>query len=83
MTHLIDCSRAQTLMELYFDNEASREDVVELKSHVEACPRCRSEFNRWKKIEHRLLLQPIPDSSDSERKTRERIRSRILINRKA
>jgi len=52
------CSRVQNLLSAYCDRETTGAEMLQIRSHLDACPDCRSEYQALRQV--KLLLGALP-----------------------
>lgn len=65
----MDCNRSHELMSLALDDQLSKEQQIELKTHLESCDDCKETYEHYQSIKTDLSLigseEPLPDGFHS------------------
>jgi len=63
----MSCSKIETMISSYLDNELPKEEEAFLFTHISSCPECREEFKKQNLINHKIQSRQIevPPELDS------------------
>ncbi len=71
-----ECRDIREQLSSYLDEELAPAQSVVITRHLEACPACRQEFQRWQEVWDLLLLPPETAPAGLDRRILERLEPR-------
>ncbi|QYR23907.1 zf-HC2 domain-containing protein [Paenibacillus sp. sptzw28] len=81
----MNCNIALVWMHDYLDDELPHDDVLQLKTHLLACPACRERFEQLERTEaltHKLMDARIVAGADQSLQLKKRIMSGLPLKRR-